>query len=55
MPLAITMMSGCTPDGSIANIVPERQKPDWTSSAMKRMPCSSQISRRPRRNDAGAA
>ena len=39
MPLAMTMMSGSTPQCSIANQRPPvRPNPDWTSSAIKRPP-----------------
>ena len=40
MPFAVVMRSGTTPSCSLANQSPVRQKPDWTSSAMKRIPCS---------------
>ena len=48
MDFAVAMMSGSTPASfqySEANMRPVRQKPDCTSSAMSRMPCSSQILR----------
>jgi hypothetical protein len=32
------MMSGSTPNCSIAKSVPQRPKPDWTSSQMNRIP-----------------
>ena len=37
-PLAVVTMSGTTPSCSIANMLPVRAKPVWTSSAMKTMP-----------------
>ena len=40
IPLAMVMMSGTTPSWLTANHSPVRQKPDWTSSAMKTMPFS---------------
>ena len=54
MPLAITSTSGTTAAGSIANIVPVRANPVWTSSATKRIPCSLQMSCTPRRKAGGA-
>ena len=45
IPLAVRRMSGSTPKCSIAHILPVRPAPDWTSSAMSRIPCRSQISR----------
>ena len=47
MPLAVSRMSGSTPQCSTAHILPVRPAPDWTSSAISRMPCASQMSRRP--------
>ena len=47
MPLAVSRMSGSTPQCSIAHILPVRPAPDWISSATSRMPCLSQIPRRP--------
>ena len=43
-------MSGSTPACSIAHQRPVRPMPDWISSAISRMPCSSHSSRRPCRN-----
>jgi hypothetical protein len=45
MPLAVVIRSGTTPSSSQANQSPVRQKPDCTSSAMKRMSCSRHHSR----------
>ena len=45
MALARTTTSGTIPACSNAHIRPVRPKPDWTSSAMSRMPCSSQNAR----------
>ncbi len=53
MPLAITMMSGVTPQCSIAQNRPVRPNPVWTSSATSRMPCWVAISRSRGRNQAG--
>ena len=58
-PLASTMTSGTTPKCSAANILPVRPMPDCTSSNTSRMPCRSQIARRPgqelaRRHDVAA-
>ena len=39
-------MSALTPECSRPNILPVRAKPVWISSAMRTMPCSSQISRK---------
>ena len=39
MPLAVSRMSGSTPQCSTAHILPVRPAPDWISSAMSRMPC----------------
>ena len=50
MPLAIAMMSGVMPDHSWAKSLPVRPMPLWTSSKISSRPCSSQSSRRPRRN-----
>ena len=49
MPLAVSTMSGFTPQCSTAHIVPVRPAPDWISSATSRIPWRSQISRRPAR------
>ena len=54
MPFATVTMSGSTPAASIAHQLPVRPMPDWISSAMSRMPCSSHSSRRPWRNSGGA-
>ena len=43
MPLADSRMSGLTPQCSTAHIFPVRPAPDWISSAISRIPCSSQI------------
>ena len=51
---AMHTTSGTIPACSNAHIRPVRPKPVWISSAMRRMPCSSQKARRPRRNAAGA-
>ena len=45
MLLAVVMMSGATPECSMANILPVRPKPVWTSSTIRTMPCSSHSSR----------
>ena len=50
IPLAPVTMSGSTPACSIAHHRPVRPIPDWISSAMRTMPCSSHSSRSPRRN-----
>mmetsp|Transcript_57770 Transcript_57770/g.162966 ORF Transcript_57770/g.162966 Transcript_57770/m.162966 type:complete len:204 (-) Transcript_57770:667-1278(-) len=52
-PFAKTRMSGCTPSCSTANILPVRPKPLWTSSAMSRSPCASQMARMPARRPGG--
>ena len=49
MPLAIVMMSGTTSQLSHANHLPVRPKPAMISSAISRIPCRSQIPRRPSR------
>jgi len=54
IPLAVVTISGSTPACWIAHQRPVRPMPDCTSSATRRMPCSSHSSRRARRNDAGA-
>ena len=57
MDLAVARMSGAQPASCQyweANIWPVRQKPLCTSSAMSRMPWSSQILRRPFTNSMGA-
>ena len=44
--LAVAKISGCTPASSqycVANILPVRQNPVWTSSATNKIPFSSQI------------
>ncbi len=41
--LAVVMMSGATPQCSMANHLPVRPMPVWISSPMSRMPCFSQI------------
>ena len=43
MPLAVSRMSGSTPQWSTAHILPVRPAPDWISSATSRMPCWSQM------------
>ena len=43
MPLAVSRMSGSTPQCSTAHIFPVRPAPDWISSAMSRMPWRSQM------------
>ena len=53
MPLAIAMMSGVTPAHSWAKSLPVRPTPVWTSSKISSRPCSSQSSRRPRRQCGG--
>ncbi|MCY1534676.1 hypothetical protein D9M68_700560 [compost metagenome] len=52
--LAMVMRSGATSWWSMANILPVRAKPVWTSSAIRRMPCWSQISRSAFMKAAGA-
>ena len=42
IPLARQTMSPATPQCSLANILPVRPKPVWTSSSTSRTPCSSQ-------------
>ena len=54
IPLATVTMSGSTPACCMAHQRPVRPMPDWISSAISRMPCSSQISRSPARKAAGA-
>ena len=57
MDLAVAKMSGWTPASaqySVANIRPVRQKPLCTSSAMRRMPWSSQTFRRAFTHSMGA-
>ena len=51
---ATVIRSGSTPECSIAKSLPVRAKPVCTSSAIRQMPCSSQIARRPSRNAFGA-
>jgi len=51
---AMQTMSGTIPACSNDHIFPVRPKPDWTSSAMSRMPCLSQTLRRICRNAGGA-
>ena len=46
-------MSGTTPSWSQANVVPERPRPDWISSATISMSRSRQSTRRSRRNPSG--
>ena len=41
--LAVVMMSGATPQCSMANHLPVRPMPVWISSPMSRMPCFSQM------------
>jgi len=53
MPLPIVMMSGSTPECSLANIVPVRPKPVMISSTMSSAPTSCAISLTPRRNSGG--
>ncbi len=53
IPLAAVMMSGTTWKCSKANHLPVRPNPDWTSSKISRMPCLSQISRRPFMKETG--
>ena len=42
--LAIAMMSGVTPKCSMANSLPVRAKPVWTSSMTSSVPCAARIS-----------
>ena len=53
MPLARHVMSAFTPKCSMAENLPVRPTPHWTSSATRRMPCLSQILRRPWMNSTG--
>jgi len=53
--LATAIRSASMPACSIANILPLRPKPVCTSSAISRMPCWSQVSRKLRRKSGGAA
>jgi hypothetical protein len=46
MPLAVQMMSGSTPQCSIAHQRPVRPMPVCTSSAISKMPCLSHNSRK---------
>ncbi len=54
MPLAMQTMSGCTPECSMAHHFPVLPAPDWTSSAISRMPWRSQMLRISRRKLSGA-
>ena len=46
MPFAVSRMSGSTSQCWMAHILPVRPAPDWTSSAMSRIPWRSHSSRR---------
>src|SRR5690606_31466208 len=50
----IVIRSGVTFECSMANILPVRAKPVWTSSTMSRMPWASQRARSARRSSGGA-
>ena len=52
--LAVAMRSGATGHCSLANQVPVRPAPVWTSSAISRMPCRSASAFRPAMNSGGA-
>ena len=54
MPLATVIMSGATPECSMAHHLPVRPMPDCTSSTTSRMPCLSQMRRSSCRKTAGA-
>ena len=54
MPFAVSRMSGSTSQCWIAHILPVRPAPDWTSSAMSRIPWRSHSSRsRGRKSSSG--
>src|SRR5437773_210089 len=52
--LATVTRSGCTPECSMAKNLPVRPNPVWISSAMSRIPCWWQRSRKRRRKSSGA-